>query len=94
MSGGSYNYLYGNSVGSLLDEEVTIQAMADRLAGLGYADDAAKETQDLLLSIRQFKNRIGTMSERLSGVWQTIEWWDSGDSGEETFKKALMEYRK
>ena len=93
MSGGSYDYLYSKDVEDLLHTQETIQNMADRLAGLGYASDAAKETQELLLTLRQFENRISAMKERLSDVWHSVEWWDSCDSGEDGVKNALEKYR-
>jgi hypothetical protein len=94
MSGGSYDYLCCKNIGDLLYEEEKIQNMADRLAKLGYASDAVKETLKILLTLRQFKNQIDTMKDRLSVVWKAVEWWDSGDSGEDEVKKALEEYRK
>jgi len=93
MSGGSYDYLYSKDVEDLLHSQETIQNMADRLAGLGYASDAAKETEIILLTLRQFENRISAMKERLSDVWHSVEWWDSCDSGEESVKNALEKYR-
>lgn len=93
MSGSSYDYLYSKDVEDLLHMQETIQNMADRLAGLGYASDAAKETQELLLTLRQFENRISAMKERLSDVWHSVEWWDSCDSGEDSVKNALEKYR-
>lgn len=94
MSGGSYDYLCWKEAGEILECEATIQQMADRLARLGYANDAAKETQLLLLEIRQAKNRLNVSIERLQNVWQAIEWWDSGDSSEKELQKALAFYRK
>jgi len=93
MSGGSYDYLSSKDVADLLQAQETIQNMADRLAGLGYAQDAAKETQELLLTLRQFDNRISAMQNRLSNVWHAVEWWDSCDSGEDGVKNALEKYR-
>lgn len=93
MSGGSYEYLCFKDSRDILDAEEQLQQMADRLAKLGYASDAAKETEDTLLLIRQFRNRLDARIERLSGVWKGIEWWDSGDRGEEEFKRDLAEYR-
>jgi hypothetical protein len=93
MSGGSYQYLCNADVDELLNKEEIVQEMADRLAGLGYAKDAARETQVILLTLRQFSNRIEAMRERLSGVWEAVEWWDSNDRGEEGLKKALEVYR-
>jgi len=93
MSGGSYDYLFYKDPDELLNSLSTIQDMTDRLAGLGYADDAASETEYLLLTIRQFENRISTMKARLEDVWRAVEWWDSNDSGEDGVKKALDAYR-
>lgn len=94
MSGGSYEYVCFAGADELLQKTGEIQRMADRLAGLGYATDAARETQELLLTIRQYENRINAMQGRLSGVWRAVEWWDSGDTGEERLHDALAEYRK
>lgn len=93
MSGGSYNYLFCKDSDQLVNEESTIQEMADRLASLGYAEDAARETTELLLMIRQARVRIDTRARRLSQVWQSVEWWDSGDGGEDGLAKALAQYR-
>lgn len=93
MSGGSYNYLYCKDSDALLNEERELTSMAERLAELGYAEDAARETEELLLIIRQAKIRIDVRARRLSGVWHAVEWWDSADSGEDGVKHALDAYR-
>lgn len=92
MSGGSYDYLCFKAVEQISDEQ--LQRMADRLAGLAYAIDAAAETENLLLTIRQYQNRLSVMTERLRGVWQAIEWWDSNDWGEDAVKNAIEKYRR
>lgn len=94
MSGGSYNYLYCKDPDQIIDEQAELERMSSRLAGLGYAVDAARETEELILIIRQFKNRVGTRIDRLSPVWKAIEWWDSADWGEEEVKAALAKYRE
>jgi hypothetical protein len=96
MSGGSYDYLYCKDVGDLINGEGggNLERMADCLAQLGYADDAAKETLEVLLEIRQARNRIDTRTKRLSEVWRAIEWWDSCDSSEDGLLNALATYRK
>ena len=93
MSGGSYNYLCYKDGFEIGGHESDLQAMADRLAGLGYAADAARETQELLLELRQYENRIQTRIKRLSGVWHAVEWWDSCDSGEDGVGLELAKYR-
>lgn len=93
MSGGSYDYICHKDIDELINMESTIQDMADDLASLGYASDAAKETQSFLLSLRQCVNRLETMKDRLRPIWKAMEWWQSGDTGEDAFKKSLEKYR-
>ena len=93
MSGGSYDYICFDVVRDLMDKQQQIQNMADRLARLGYAHDAAQETQELLLTIRQFENRIEAMQGRLVMLWKAVEWWDSGDISEDGVQRALARYR-
>lgn len=96
MSGGSFNYLYCKDSSQLLSGDVDeeLQRMADELAKLGYAADAAKETEALLLTIRQCRNRIEASRSRLESVWHAMEYWQSNDWGESSLKEALEAYRK
>lgn len=94
MSGGSYDYLcWVIDLGELAAKEHQLEEMADRLAGLGYAQDAARETQELLVQLRQFKVRAEVRIKRLSDVWHAVEWWDSGDTAEQGVREALAKYR-
>lgn len=96
MSGGSYGYLASLDMSELVErasKDGDIQQMADRLAGLGYASDAARETEELLLTLRQMENRINAMKNRLALVWRAVEWWDSCDCSEDDVKAALERYR-
>lgn len=94
MSGGSYNYLYDAwDLESLQSKRSDLSDMASRLAGLGYAQDAAAETEELLVLLRQWEIRAGVRIQRLEKVWKAVEWWDSGDSGEQRVHEALAEYR-
>lgn len=94
MSGGSYDYLcHIFDVRDVDSKTYALREMADRLAGLGYAEDAARETEETLLLYRQFEVRMMTRIERLRGVWKAVEWWDSADSGEEGVHAALAKYR-
>lgn len=94
MSGGSYDYLcYVNELNDLMDKAGPLEQMADRLAGLGYAEDAARETQELLVQLRQWQVRAQVRMRRLSPVWKAVEWWDSADSSEGAVREALAAYR-
>jgi|SRR6187402_151479 len=94
MSGGSYNYLHGADADDLLSgKSADLARMAERLAGLDYAEDAARETEELILIVRQFRIRAEARMERLAGVWHAVEWWDSCDYSEDQVKQALAKYR-
>jgi len=94
MSGGSYNYLcHAFDLDDLLSSRGSLREMADRLAGLGYAEDAAKETEELLILLNQWSVRAEVRRNRLAKVWKAVEWWDSCDSGEDDVREALAAYR-
>lgn len=93
MSGGSYNYLFVKDASELLSHMSELEEMAERLAGLGYAQDAAAETYELLQKIRQYEIMTNVTVNRLAGVWRSVEYWDSADCGEEAVKNSLEEYR-
>jgi 3-methyladenine DNA glycosylase AlkD len=94
MSGGSYNYLFtACDLEDIQSKQNDLSEMADRLAALGYAQDAAAETEELLILFRQWQLRAGVRLRRLEKVWKAVEWWDSCDSTEDAVKAALAEYR-
>jgi hypothetical protein len=96
MSGGAYDYLCNKDAEDAFDDTVqqNLRRMADRLAGLGYAEDAARETEELICMIAQAEVRVSVRMRRLSSVWRSVEWWDSCDSSEDYVRDALAEYRK
>ncbi|MER5875459.1 hypothetical protein ABT119_05960 [Streptomyces sp. NPDC001910] len=94
MSGGSYNYLYtAQDLEDLHNRRHDLEAMANRLAGLGYAQDAARETEELLVLLRQWETRATVRVRRLEDIWHAVEWWDSSDSSEDGVRDALAKYR-
>lgn len=94
MSGGSYNYLCrAEDLEDLIGKAYYLEQMATRLTGLGYAEDAARETEELLVMLRQWQVRAEVRIRRLEGVWKAIEWWDSCDYSEAQVREALAEYR-
>lgn len=94
MSGGSYNYLcWAQDLDDINGKRYVLREMADRLAGLGYAQDAAAETEELLVLLQQWEVRAGVRIKRLSDVWHAVEWWDSNDSSEDAVREALVNYR-
>jgi hypothetical protein len=94
MSGGSYNYLFtAQDLQDLQARRWDLEEMANRLAGLGYAQDAARETEELLVLLRQWETRAEVRLRRLIDVWHAVEWWDSNDSSEQRVHEALTKYR-
>ena len=98
MSGGSHDYLCNAfELWDLISkpEGITrLAEMADDLAELGYAKDAAIETQRILQKIRAMEVQWQVANGRMRGVWKALEWWHSGDRSEECFKEALSKYRE
>lgn len=96
MSGGSYNYLVHRDAGDLMGDGNAIndlQDMADRLAGLGWAADAAKDALDLIAIVRTQKARVDAALARLGPVLHAVEWWDSNDWSEGQVRETLAAYR-
>lgn len=94
MSGGSFNYICWKE-GSDLFEPHNVQElerMVDTLEVLGY-EDAARETYDLIRTIKQARIRVSTMHDRLSEVFHAVEWYESGDSSPERIEEAIKNYR-
>lgn len=94
MSGGSWNYLCYKDIDELMNGSSTelLQDMADRLNSAGF-EDVAKDTQRLVEYIKSASIRIETLFEALSPVFKAIEWFDSGDWGEETLNNEILKYR-
>lgn len=94
MSGGSFGYLHcATGLEDLVTRLDGLSLMADALACLGYAPDAAQETAALLADVRAAQARAGAAADRLSGVWKAVEWWHSRDWAEEAVMDALAAYR-
>lgn len=94
MSSGSYNYLHtAQDLEDLHARRYDLEAMAARLAGLGYAQDAARETEELLVLFRQWETRASVRIRRLEDLWYRVDRWDSNDDGEDDVKAALAAYR-
>lgn len=94
MSGGSFDYLCLKDADALPSMVHALDAMSGELAKLGYAEDAAWETEELLCIVRQYAVRAQIRIDRLHDIWRAMEWWHSGDSGEEDVGTALAQYRE
>jgi len=88
VSGGSYNYLCYHS-DSLSEHRADLASMADRLEGLPWKPDAAVATRRCLALIEEAQR----LAESLSHAWHAIEWWDSGDWGEDAAREDVEAYQ-
>lgn len=94
MSGGSWSYLYSKEIDELMQYSniELLEEMADYLNQNGYKD-VAKDTRRLVEYIKSAKIRVETLFETLSPVFKAVEWFDSGDWGEETLNNEILKYR-
>lgn len=88
MSGGSFDYLCFNT-DDLSGRRRMVEEMARRLEKLPYASEAAADTRRIIALLDETQ----ALGEQLADVWQAVEWWASGDSGEEQAQEALTAYR-
>lgn len=111
MSGGSYNYIYywvEEGVEELVERRKDVKAMLQRLQGLKYASNVAKETEIVLedlnvleqmqaqleLQLVPIKARIEARARNLAQVWQAVEWWNSHDWSEQKVKSAIAQFQR
>ena len=94
MIGGSWNYLYSKEIDDLMQYSniELLEEMSDYLNQNGY-EDVAKDTRRLVEYIKSAKIRVETLFEMLSPVFKAVEWFDSGDWGEETLNNEILKYR-
>jgi hypothetical protein len=93
MSGGSLNYLCYKQPEELFHYIDEMERVETELIKQG-AVDIAKDVRRLIEYIKTAEIRIGVLSERLNGVFHAVEWWKSGDFGDDSLAKALENYRR
>lgn len=93
MSGGSFNYLCYREVDELINSQDDLESMRNTLIKYGY-EDIAKDTQRLIEHIKSARRTIETLGNMLEPVFHAVEWYESGDYGEDTMIKILEKYRK
>lgn len=92
MSGGSYNYLCYESFPEIMERTEDMETIAYRLIKLG-AKDIAEDIRDLINYCKDAKQTIMDACERLHEVFRAVEWFDSGDIGEDDMQKEIKRYR-
>lgn len=96
MSGGSFNYVSICEPEDLLSggHDDDVEALAADLRSLGWADDAADATEAALAQLRAANARWREAPlAGLRDLWKALEWWRSGDWGEDRLRERLGEWR-
>ena len=93
MSGGSFNYLCHKELDDFFQNTEELQSMADSLSEAG-AQDASVLTNSIVYQVNKTRAIVEPMMSDLYEVWHAMEWWRSGDYGDETFKEKLKEWRE
>jgi hypothetical protein len=90
MSGGSFNYLFCWDArrGGLSSSDSDLLRMATTLEELPDAAVAAEQTRRVI----RLLSTAEAVATSLSEVWHDIEWWHSGDYGQETAMETCRQY--
>jgi hypothetical protein len=88
MSGGSFNYLQSYNC---LENLEHLRGMQQELADLAYDHPQAQPAADATWSIIAAIDKALERARELDEVWHAVEWWKSGDWGQED---ALREAAK
>lgn len=88
MSGGSYNYLFTrNNIEDLTDEDKEHLKDAKKI----LEENDHKSSAFRVGQIIQSMETIQTNMEKLGGILKEVEWYRSGDIGEETMNERIKE---
>lgn len=96
MSGGSYEYVYADDVGVLIEghREHLIESIADRVEDLG-SPEVAKALRDHVAAIKGVRSVCDLLQrshEDLASVMKAVEWLDSADWGQDQALAAFCEH--
>lgn len=93
MSGGSHNYLFCKEPVDLFYHIEELEMAERDLLRLGYSD-IAKDVRRLIEYLQTAENRISVLARQLRDVFKAVEWYESGDYGDETLTRVLEKYRR
>ncbi len=92
MSGGSLDYLCFKEPEELFHCIEEMEKVEQVLLQRG-AQDIARDVRRLIEYVKSAENRISVLSEQLNGIFHAVEWYQSGDYGEDTLRKHIEQYR-
>lgn len=94
VSGGSFDYLCHAFVEDLLrgDRDDQLDRMQAALADVPWGAEAAAATAELIAEIDVARARVAARFDRLKDVWKGVEWWRSGDWGEDQAREEAEKF--
>jgi hypothetical protein len=93
MSGGSHDYLFAARYPDILDRIEDMESMEHDLLKMGHKD-IAKDVRRLIEYCESARNRIEVLTDNLRDVFHAVEWYCSGDIGDESLVREMEEYRR
>ena len=96
MSGGSFEYMFSKDIEDLVSPALQedLERMADTLDGYGFLN-ASQETRTFIGGVKHLHGLIASLekdADRLRDVWQAVEWYTSGDIGNEELERRLRSF--
>lgn len=93
MSGGSFDYIGSKDVLQLVDDIKLVECMRDTLRELGLSRPLA-DTLQIIDKLRALRGTIDDIDallspDKISGVWNAVEWYISHDIGLEELHKRI-----
>lgn len=93
MSGGSYEYASDTrSIQDLSQHICELKRMVFDLKTY-HAEDVSADTEELIRYFEQLEDEFIERIKPLQKVWHALEWFKSGDWGEDGLQEAIEEYR-
>lgn len=91
MSGGSFGYIHSRDLGE------TPEMLIEMRDALPEGSRARAQTDAVIKAYEHLRELAGPTfgpDGDLRSVWKAMEWWQSGDWGEDRFKAALEKYEQ
>lgn len=92
MSGGAYDYFYERDTAEdILEHRSDLEQMVATCKAHDKKE-AFRLLNDLYLDLEYMATVIEQKHEKLNKIMHDLEWWQSGDTGEEDFDKTVDEF--
>ena len=93
MSGGSLNYLCYRGEAELLFGYIHEMEDVEHELLKQNAPDIARDVRRLIEYIESARIRIEMLAEQLHDIFHAVEWYQSADTGLDSLRKSIENYR-